>query len=239
MDNLLDRLIDMPSPLTTWIGEFHGFVGTHLTELTCSSMFGSAFALPSFASPMLRMEGIYTLTLGIFTSSAVGFGWLHRLELKKNAPIGLVLNISVALMIMFTLKPSANECAPYMPLFAAIGLMVTIHVVPWARKVFPATNIQTLRDYVRAGQTTPASGSDGASVDSGSIHSRGISSWILNEFTHSDPEPRDVEYTGYTGRYNMADLPEVLDTLSVSEDESRADSGSSTTFENSTNRLSL
>ncbi|CZT02919.1 uncharacterized protein RCO7_06000 [Rhynchosporium graminicola] len=236
--DVLARVRIMQPPLIARAGELRDYLGPHLVALTCGSMFASAIVLPSFATDALGVKGLYEITLGVFTSSTLSFGWIHRVEVKENGPLGLVLSLPTALIALFALRPSAKNLASYLPLSAAIAIMIIVHVVPRARNSFLTLNSHALGNFFRADHVSQRSGSDDASVGSSSIRSRGFPLGVLNQYTRSNLEPRDLEHIGYRGDYNMAAINARWDALSISDTESGLNSGSSTTtLDESTNRL--
>lgn len=233
----------MLEPITTLLRHCQIFADTHLVALLVAFMFASAFALPSFSSSALGLKGLYEFTLGMFMISAFSFGLIHRAEIKENIAPGLAVCLPIVLTALVAVQPSPEDFAPYMPLSAAIVIMVIVHVVPWARKSFRARNVPQdfrLGDFIRAGHMTRTSGSDAASMGSSSTRSSGNSLWIMGRFIGSELDPVVFTHLDHAEEYNATAIPPFEETLSPGDLESGLCPGSSqnsTASEESTNPL--
>lgn len=153
----------------------------------------------------------------------------------SDGPLGTAVCLPIILTALLVIRPSAKDLAPYMPLSAAMGIVVIVYVIPWAREVFRAPNITTLGDIYRAGHRSRISESDGASMDSDSIRSSAVSLWILSHFIRSDPDPMELEHIGHAGEYDRSTIPAAWETMS--DLESGLHHASSTTSEDSRDQL--
>ncbi|KAK0102520.1 hypothetical protein ONS95_006134 [Cadophora gregata] len=262
MDDLRDGTLAMSIPSSTRLQQWQSFAETHLVALTCALMFASAFALPSFSSAALGLKGLYEFTLGLFMFSAVSFGVIYRCEIKEYKLVqfhskergltlsrhiapGLAVCMPFAFTALLTVRPSLKDFAPYMPISAAMGIMIIVYIVPWARKSFHARNtVQDVRlgEFMRAEHSIRYSGSDGASMGSDSTRSSGVHLWILNRFMGSEVDPLVFAHLGHAGHYDTSTIPPLWETISTGDLELGLHPGSSrtsTTSEDSTDPLLL
>ncbi len=69
------------------------------------------------------------------------------------------------------LSQRLEDFGPYLPFSVGLGLLVTVHVVPWTKTLFHQGNGITLRDYIAANHGEPPRGSYQAVVNTSSVRS--------------------------------------------------------------------
>jgi hypothetical protein len=137
--------------------------------------------------------------------------------INRNGHFTLAGFIVIGTIVVLSQRISLGEFGPYVPFSVGLGLLVTVHVVPWTKTLFYQGNGITLGDYVTANRGDPPRGPRGsyrAVVDTSSVRS--------SERFHGSPTrgwPVDpLELQHFNGAYLMttrSDSPEGSSNLDL------------------------
>lgn len=91
--------------------------------------------------------------------------------INRNGHFTLAGFIVIGTVVVLSQRIPLEEFGPYVPFSVGLGLVVTVHVVPWTKTLFHQRNGITLGDYVTANRADPPRGSYQAVVDTSSVRS--------------------------------------------------------------------
>jgi hypothetical protein len=92
--------------------------------------------------------------------------------INRNGHLTLAGFIAIGTIVVLSQRVSLEEFGPYVPFSVGLGLLVTVHVIPWTRTLFHQGNGPNLGDYITANHGDPPTGSYQAVVDTSSVRSR-------------------------------------------------------------------
>lgn len=123
---------------------------------------------------------------------------------NRNGHFTLAGFIAIGTIVVLSQRISLEEFGPYVPFSVGLGLLVTVHVVPWTKTLFHQRNGITLGDYVTANSGDSPRGSYRAVVDTSSVRSSERFYGSLNQGWPVDP----LELQHFDGAYRMITRPE-------------------------------
>jgi hypothetical protein len=87
---------------------------------------------------------------------------------NRNGHFTLAGFIATGTIVVLSQRISLEEFGPYVPFSVGLGLLVTVHVIPWTKTLLHQRNGITLGDYVTANRGDPPRGSYRAVVNTSS-----------------------------------------------------------------------
>ena len=124
--------------------------------------------------------------------------------INRNGHLTLAGFIAIGTIVVLSQRVSLEEFGPYVPFSVGLGLLVTVHVIPWTRTLFHQGNGPNLGDYITANHGDPPRGSYRAVVDTSSVRSSGRFYGSPNRGWPVDP----LEFRHFNGAYLMTTRPE-------------------------------
>jgi hypothetical protein len=123
----------------------------------------------------------------------------------------------VAIIAVLSSRFSPEEFTPYAPFSFAMGLLVTVHVVPWIRTSFRPEHRITLQDLIPERNDNQSGRSDGATWDPDS-RSRSHGGFQIN----TEPMERTLEFLHMNAGsdYRMVAIGDSLEISSNGDLES-------------------
>jgi len=173
---------------------------------------------------------LFTLLNGadIAEYTALDFGILgpKSLIISRNGKYTLAGSIAVIIFVSLSQRISLEAFSSYIPIFVALSLLVTTHVVPWLRAFSQQRNAITLGDYVMATRGDRSRESTRAAVYPFSIRSLGVSPGNLNQDLELGSHPLDFDHMG-AGQYliripDSPDHPSSVDLESELHEETES-----------------
>lgn len=134
----------------------------------------------------------------------------------RNGACTLAGAIVVIILVLLSQRTSPEAFAPYIPISVALGLLVTIYVLPWIRTCIQQRNGFNLRDYVLATSGDISGGSYRAAVDPLSVRSAGTFRGDMYPDLELGPLPLAFEHMGHVvGQYQRPRSPENGSSLDL------------------------
>ncbi len=124
--------------------------------------------------------------------------------INRNGHFTLAGFIVIGTVVVLSQRISLEDFGPYVPFSVGLGLLVTVHVVPWTKTLFHQRNGITLGDYVDANRGHPPRGSYGAVVDTSSNRSDDMFYGSPNPGWPMDP----LELQHFRGAYLTTSRPD-------------------------------
>jgi hypothetical protein len=217
------RFEDRPAvlPFITLCQAIQTFIENHLSRIRCWScgvMVGSSVVLPSLYPAALDLRGLYRLAFGISVCSGTLFTILNGAEIALNGKFTLAGVVVLITLVLLSQRTSPEAFIPYIPISVALGLLVTIYVVPWIRAYLQQRNRIILSDYVMATRGDTSPGSYRAAVDPFSVRSARASHGDLNSDLELGPLPLEFDHMGHLGGQYQRPYPSAENASSVELD---------------------
>jgi hypothetical protein len=124
--------------------------------------------------------------------------------INRNGHLTLAGFIAIGTIVVLSQRVSLEEFDPYIPFSVGLGLLVTVHVIPWTRTLFHQGNGPNLGEYITANHGDPPGGSYQAVVNTSSVRSSEGLDGSPNQGWHVDP----LELQHLDGEYLMRTRPD-------------------------------
>ena len=123
--------------------------------------------------------------------------------INRNGHFTLAGFIVIGTIVVLSQRISLEEFGPYVPFSIGLGLLFTVHVVPWTKTLFYQGNGTTLGDYITANHGDSPRGSYRAAVNTSSVRSSERFYGSPNRGWPADP----LELQHLNGAYLMTTRP--------------------------------
>jgi hypothetical protein len=117
-------------------------------------------------------------------------------------------SIVVVTLILLSQRNSLEAFQRYIPLFVALGLLATVHLMPWFETYFQERNRITLGEYVLANRGVHPGGSYRAVADLTSVQSNGEPQGRLSRGWTQGQDPIVFAHMHLNGQYERTTRPE-------------------------------